>query len=116
LSLAARPDAAQQPTAGAPDFRLSVSPDTLVVRRGETGRITVKVEPVAGFKGGVELLSSLLYATDTTFSPPSIPDGSGTSVLSISPSTTAIKGKYNLSITATNDGLSHSITVAVTVK
>jgi hypothetical protein len=116
LSPAARPDAAQPPAARTPDFRLSTSPDTLVVRRGETGRVTVKVEPVAGFKGGVELLSSLLYATDTVFSPPSIPDGGGTSVLAISPSATAIKGKYTLSITATSDGISHSITVAVTVK
>ncbi len=108
---------AQQPPApGKPDYRLSASPDALVVHRGQTGTVTIKVEPLNGFKGRVELLSSLLYATTTTFSPTAITDGSGTSVLSISPADAAITGKYLVSVTATNDGISHSITIALTVK
>jgi hypothetical protein len=98
------------------DFRLSASPDSIAVRRGSTGTITVKVEPLSGFQGGVTLLSSLLYSTATSFSPPSIKSASGTSVLSISPSNDAIKGSYVLSITGVDDGNSHSITVRVTVK
>ena len=106
----------QAPAARSADFRLSISPDALVVHRGATGQVTVKIEPVAGFDGTVDMLSSLLYATTTSFSPASIETGSGTAVLSISPSATAIKGEYVLSIAGVNDGNSHSVTVRVTVK
>jgi hypothetical protein len=108
--------APQAPTPRAPDFRLSASPDAIDVRRGATGQITVKVEPLFGFSSKVDLLSSLLYDTTSSFSPPSIEGGSGTAALSVSPSASAIKGKYVLSITGVDGGISHTISVSVTVK
>jgi hypothetical protein len=107
---------AQPPARTTPDFKLSASPDSLTVRRGATGKITVKVEPVGGFNGRVDLLSSLLYATTTDFSPRAIENGSGASVLTVAPTRSAIKGTYTVSITGTNLAMGHSITVMVTVK
>jgi len=76
----------------------------------------VKVEPASGFEGKVNLLSSLLYETTTSFTPPAIETGSGSAVLAISPSASAIKGDYVLSITGVGGGLSSSATVRVTIK
>jgi hypothetical protein len=86
------------------------------VHRGGTGQITVKVEPVSGFGSKVDLVSSLLYETATAISPPSIESGSGSAVLAVSPSRLAIKGDYTLSITGVDGGISHSITVRITIK
>ncbi len=110
------PQPAQPPAAGSPDFRLSAAPGSVSVRRGQTGQITVKVESVSGFQGKVDLVSSLLYETNMTFSPTSVDAGGGSAVLSISPSRLAIKGDYELSITGLGGGISHFILVGVTVK
>jgi hypothetical protein len=107
---------AQPPPSDAPHFRLSASPGAVTVRRGATAEITVKVEPASGLQAQVNLLSSLLYETKTSFAPPVLETGSGSAVLAIAPSASAIKGEYTLSITGVGGGLSSSTTVRVTIK
>lgn len=74
------------------------------------------VSPVAGFKGKVALISSLLYATTMAFTPAAVEGGGGTAVLSVAPAREAIKGTYIVSITGIDGGFSHMVTVTVNVK
>jgi hypothetical protein len=104
------------PTGGVPDFKVTARPDAVSVHRGSVTQVTVSVEPLSGFKGRVDLLCSLLYATTMTFQPAAVDDGAGTSTLTIAPSASAIKGSYVMSITAVGGGISHMITVRVRVR
>jgi hypothetical protein len=107
--------APQPPAPSAPGFRLSASPETINVRRGSTGQVTVKVESEGGFKNQVALVASGLFETTMTFTPPIVQGGAGSTVLAISPAKAALKGTYLVSVTGI-DGISRSISVRVTVK
>ncbi len=98
------------------DFRLTVEPASVSVRRGSSAPATVKVEAVGAFKGTVHLQASLLLDTEMTFAPPALEGGGGTSTLTIAPRRSAIKGSYVIAITAIDGGISHSVTVSVKVR
>lgn len=97
------------------DFTVRATPDSITARRGSSASVTVDVKPTAGFAGRVRFVSSLLLGTDVVFTPAAV-DREGTSTLTVTPSRTAIKGSYVLSITAIDGGISHTITVNVNVR
>lgn len=106
------------PTSGVADFKITTQPDTVSVKRGSAVQIKVKIEPVSGFRGKVQLLSSLLYGTATTFQPVSVDSGSGsdTATLTIAPGPTALRGSYVVTITGVGTAVSHTITLPVRIR
>src|SRR5204862_6171062 len=75
--------------ASAPDFSVSASPASQTVVQGNPASYTVTVTPSGGFASTVNLSATGLPSGVTaTFTPSSFPNGSGTSRLSITTSTT----------------------------
>jgi hypothetical protein len=104
------------PVGGVPDFTISVSPTSLNVTRGNTGRYTVTIGAVNGFTGTVSLsVSGLGSRVTASFSPTSVA-GSGTSTLSVQVARNASRGARTLSITGTSASLSHSTTATLNVQ
>jgi YVTN family beta-propeller protein len=62
----------------APDFGLTTNVNTLTLKEGQTGDVTISLDPVGGFKGSVQFTCSGLAAnSQCTFSPASLTaDGS----------------------------------------
>jgi hypothetical protein len=99
-----------------PDFTISVSPTSLNVTRGNTGRYTVTIGAVNGFTGTVSLsVAGLPSRVTASFSPTSIA-GSGTSTLSVQVSRNASRGTRSLTITGTSGSLSHSTTANLVIQ
>jgi hypothetical protein len=99
-----------------PDFTISVSPTSLAVRRGTTGRYTVTITAVNGFAGTVNLsVSGQGSRVTPTFSPTSV-TGSGSSTLSVRVSSRATTGNRNLTISGTSGSLSHSTSATLTIQ
>lgn len=91
-----------------PDFTISVSPASLNVTRGNTGRYTVTIGAVNGFTGTVSLsVAGLPSRVTGTFSPTSV-TGSGTSTLSVVVNKRASTGTRALTVTGVSGSLSHS--------
>jgi hypothetical protein len=101
---------------GTPDFTVSVSPATLAVTRGTSGRYTVTITGSNGFAGAVSLSVSGLGSRVTgSFSPASV-TGSGTSTLTVTVNRRATRGSRALTITGTSGSLSHSAGATLTVQ
>lgn len=99
-----------------PDFTISVSPTSLNVTRGTTGRYTVTIGAVNGFTGTVSLSVSGLGSRVTgTFSPTSI-TGSGSSTLSVTAARNASRGARTITITGVSGSLNHSTTATLNVQ
>ena len=104
------------PVGGTPDFTISVSPASLNVTRGNTGRYTVTIGAVNGFSGTVSLsVSGQGSRVTATFSPTSV-TGSGTSTLSVQVSRNATRGTRTLTIRGVSGSLSHSTTAALVIQ
>jgi len=104
------------PVGGVPDFTISVSPTSLNVTRGNTGRYTVTIGAVNGFTGTVSLSVSGLGSRVTgTFSPTSI-TGSGSSTLSVTAARNASRGARTITITGTSGTLSHSTSATLNIQ
>ena len=104
------------PVGGTPDFTISVSPASLNVARGTTGRYTVTIGAVNGFSGTVSLsVSGLGSRVTATFSPTSV-TRSGTSTLSVQVSSRATRGTRTLTITGVSGSLNHSTTSALVIQ
>src|ERR1043166_3056126 len=102
------------PVGGVPDFTISVSPASLNVTRGNTGRYTVTIGAVNGFTGTVSLsVTGLPSRVTASFSPTSV-TGSGNSTLSVQVARNASRGARTLTITGTSGSLSHSTTATLT--
>lgn len=73
------------------DFSISATPPTVAVVRGNTALFSVTVNPGPGsFPNSVSLSCSGLPAlASCNFSPPQVPSGSGSSVVTVSMTTTA---------------------------
>src|ERR1041385_351037 len=96
------------PVGGVPDFTISVSPASLNVTRGNTGRYTVTIGAVNGFTGTVSLsVTGLPSRVTASFSPTSV-TGSGNSTLSVQVARNASRGARTLTITGTSGSLSLS--------
>jgi hypothetical protein len=104
------------PVGGVPDFTISVSPTSLNVTRGNTGRYTVTIGAVNSFTGTVSLSVSGLGSRVTgTFSPASI-TGSGTSTLTVTAARNASRGARTITITGVSGSLNHSTTATLNVQ
>jgi sugar lactone lactonase YvrE len=97
----------------APSFTLAASPASLTVTQGASGKSTIAVTALNGFTGKVTLAASGLpsgvtasFATNPT---------TGTSVLTLAASNTAVTGLYNVTITGTSGSLTATNTIALTV-
>jgi hypothetical protein len=97
----------------APTFALSVSPASLTVAQGASGKSTITVTDQNGFTGKVILAASGLpsgvtaaFATNPT---------TGTSVLTLTASTTAAVGTATVTIIGTSGSLTANTTIALTI-
>jgi kumamolisin len=96
-----------------PTFTLSDSPGSLTITQGGSGTSTITVTDVGGFTGSVTLAASGLpsgvtaaFGTNPT---------TGTSVLTLTASSTATTGSATVTITGTSGSLTASTTLALTV-
>jgi len=98
------------------DFSISISPENVRVRQGESANVTVRVLPVQGFSQAVSLsISGLPGGVTASFSPQSgTPPFTSTLTISVGP--TAEPGTYSLTITATGGGRTHQATLTLTVE
>jgi len=98
---------------GTSGFTLAPSASTLSVAQGASGTDTITVTPSGGFTGSVTLAASGL-PTGVTASFGTNPT-SGTSVLTLSASSTAATGTKAITITGTSGSVSASTTISLTV-
>jgi|HubBroStandDraft_1064217.scaffolds.fasta_scaffold00097_8 subtilase family serine protease len=101
------------PSSSTPSFTLSASPSSLSVTQGNSGTSTITVADAGGFTGSVTLAASGLpsgvtaaFGTNPT---------TGTSVLTLTASSTATTGTSTVTITGTSGSLAATTTVALTV-
>jgi hypothetical protein len=99
--------------APSPNFTLSASPSSLSVTRGSSGNSTITVAPSGGFTGSVSLSASGLPAgvTATFGTNPT----TGSSLLTLSASSTATTGTSSVTITGTSGALTHTTSISLTV-
>src|SRR6202034_4321497 len=97
----------------APSFTLSDSPSSLTITQGSSGTSTITVTDVGGFSGSVTLAASGLpsgvtaaFGTNPT---------TGTSVLTLTASSTATTGSATVTITGTSGSLTATTKLALTV-
>jgi subtilase family serine protease len=100
-------------SSSSPSFTLSASPSSLSITQGSSGTSTITVTDVDGFSGSVTLAASGLpsgvtasFGTNPT---------TGTSVLTLTASSTATTGSATVTITGTSGSLSATTTIALTV-
>jgi subtilase family serine protease len=96
-----------------PSFTLSDSPSSLSITQGSSGTSTITVNDAGGFTGSVTLAASGLpsgvtaaFGTNPT---------TGTSVLTLTASSTATTGTATVTITGTSGSLTATTTIALTV-
>lgn len=99
-----------------PDFVINVSPPSITINKGEKATYSVGISPSGGFSSSVSLhVSGLPAATSYEFNPASgIPPFP--SSLTIQTSDETPTGTYELVISGTGGGKSHSATVDLIVK
>jgi subtilase family serine protease len=102
-----------------PAFSVSASPTSVTVTQGSSGTSTITVASTGGFNSAVTLSASGLPSGVTaTFStnpvtPPA--NGSATSTLTLTASSSATVGTATVTITGTSGSTSHSATISLTV-
>src|ERR1700728_3690734 len=96
-----------------PSFTLSDSPSSLTITQGSSGNSTITVTDVGGFTGSVTLAASGL-PTGVTAAFGTNPT-SGTSVLTLTASSTATTGAATVTITGTSGSLTATTKLALTV-
>ena len=83
---------------------------------GSKATSTVTIAPLGGFTGTVTLSCSNLPAGVTcSFNPPSVPNASGSSVLTVDVADSAQPGTYSLSVTGTSGSLVQPTTLQLNV-
>src|ERR1700677_1948255 len=99
--------------AATPSFTLSDSPSSLSITQGSSGTSTITVTDVSGFTGSVTLAASGLpsgvsaaFGTNPT---------TGSSVLTLTASSSATTGSSKVTITGTSGSLTATTTLALTV-
>ena len=97
----------------APSFTLSASPASLTVVQGASGKTTITVSGKNGFTGGVTLAASGLPSGVTAAFGTN--PATGTSVLTLTASSTAATGTATVTINGTSGSLTASTTVALTI-
>ena len=99
-----------------PDFALSVSPSSLSTALGGSSTTTASTTVSGGFNSAVSLsVSGVPTGATATFSPTSIAaPGSGSSTLTLRTGT-AVAGTYNLTVTGSGGGKTHSAPLTWTI-
>ena len=109
------------PTCGSttPDFSLSASPSSVSVTQGANTTSTITVTSLAGFNSATTLTASGLpsgvtasFATNPV-TPPA--NGTATSVLTLTASSTATTGTATVTVTGTSGSTTHTATITLTV-
>jgi len=102
-----------------PNFTVGASPASLTINQGSNGTSTITITSQNGFSSATTLSASGLpsgvtaaFATNPV-TPPA--NGSGTSVLTLTASSTATTGTATVTITGTAGSLVHTATIALTV-
>jgi uncharacterized membrane protein len=100
-----------------PDFELSASPNSLTIVQGTQGNSTITSSIFNGFNSAVSLSASGMPAgTTVSFNPQTIPaPGQGSSTMTISVSSSAVPGVYNLTVEGVGGGLVRNIPFTLTV-
>ena len=97
------------------------APATVNLIQGATSTSPISVIPVGGFTGSVQLFLSSLFGVPTNTPPPGITASfspnptTGTSVLTLTASSTAVAQRYVLSVTGTSGSLIEATTIILTV-
>jgi hypothetical protein len=98
-----------------PDFSLGASPSSQTVAPGGGASCTASVTPVNGFTGTVNFgVAGLPSGATATFTPTSV-NGSGSSTLSVTTSSTTPPGSYPLTVSGTSGIITHTTTVTLVV-
>src|SRR6185503_14897169 len=99
------------------DFALAASPSSLSIAQGSSGSTTITSNLSGGFNSAVSLSASGLPSGATaSFNPASLaaPD-SGSATLTISTTTNTPRGTYNVVITGSGGGKSHTANLSLTI-
>jgi hypothetical protein len=97
-----------------PDFALSANPASMTMNRGASGTSTITITRTGGFTAGVSLTASGLPAGVTANFNPN-PATGGSSLLTLSASSTATTGAATITVTGVNGALTRTTTVGLTV-
>ncbi|HTS35408.1 MAG TPA: protease pro-enzyme activation domain-containing protein [Candidatus Solibacter sp.] len=104
---------------GTANFTIGASPSSLTITQGGNGTSTITITSQNGFNSATALTASGLPSGVTAaFNPTSVTppaNGSATSVLTLTASSTATTGNATVTVTGTSGSLSHSTTIALTV-
>ena len=93
-------------------FQLSASPSSLTINPGASGTTTITVQDLGGFTGSVNLSISLPNGVTAAFTPNPV---TGSSVLTLNVSSSAIRASYLLTITGTSGAMTVTTTLALAV-
>src|SRR3982075_1812571 len=102
-----------------PDYTVAASPSSLTINQGSSGTSTITISSLNGFNSATTLSASGLPSGVTAafstnpVTPPA--NGSATSTLTLTASSTATTGPATVTITGTSGALTHSTTIALTV-
>ena len=98
-------------------FIVSASPSTLSVLQGGQGNSTITTTVSGGFNSTIALSATgSPTGTTITFNPTSLPaPGSGTSIMTVSTSSTTPVGTYPITVTGNGGGIQQSTTVSLVV-
>jgi subtilase family serine protease len=100
------------------DFSISTSPSTISMQNGSLGRSNVTVTSVKGFSGRVSLstFSPSGWNASLSLSSLVVPlGGSNQSILSVTSSSSAQPGTYNVTVAGSSSSLNHNATLTVTI-
>ena len=106
-------------TTATPDFSIGASPTSLTVTQGSSGTSTITITSLNGFNSATTLSASGLPSGVTAafstnpVTPPA--NGSATSTLTLTASSTATTGSATVTITGTSGSTTHSTTITLTV-
>lgn len=99
-----------------PDFSGSISPSTVFAALNNTSSTTVTLQALFGFSSDVALsISGVPAGITATFTPATITGGTGSSNLSFAVGSSVALGTYNVTVTGTGGGVTHSSTFPLIV-
>jgi hypothetical protein len=106
-------------TTATPDFTIGASPSSLTITQGSNGTSTITITSLNGFNSATTLSASGLPSGVTAafstnpVTPPA--NGSATSTLTLTASSSATTGTATVTITGTSGSTTHTTTISLTV-
>ena len=105
-----------------PNFQITATPMSLTISASNTANSTITLTSINGLSGSVSLaaiVSPLVQnGPKASLNPASVAltsGGSGTSLLTVSTTTTTANGGYTVMVTGTKNAVSNSVQVSVTI-